>query len=200
MTSAGQARGRKRDSRVDQALIAATQELLLEVGYAKLTVDAIAARAGVGKAAIYRRYATKQEMTFAAAIHDLTLEPPPDTGSLRGDLVALIEDIVSSLANGPAAAAVPGLLADIHGDPALTARFLNTFVALERTYIVGVLKRAQGRGEIGDVPDPDLVHALLLGTVFASLFLLGVGSDGLAQRLAALVAAALVGPHAASDA
>ncbi len=165
------------------------------MGYAKLTVDAIAARAGVGKAALYRRYDTKQELVFAAAVHDLTLQAPPDTGSLRGDLAALIEDIVASLSNPPASAAVPGLLADVSGDPALAARFHETFVALERRYVVDVLERARARGELRDAPDPELVHALLLGPVFASLFLLRVDSRGLAERLAGLAAAALSAPH-----
>ncbi|GAB3995376.1 hypothetical protein GCM10029992_12460 [Glycomyces albus] len=76
--------GRPRDGRIDGAIAQATRELLAERGYAGLTVDAVAARAGVGKAAIYRRHATKQEMIFAATVHDMQEQPPPDAGSLRG--------------------------------------------------------------------------------------------------------------------
>ncbi len=187
----GQGVGRPRESRIDQALAAATRALLAEIGYANLTVDAIAARAGVGKAAIYRRHATKQELVFAAAIHDLDLQRPPDTGALRTDLAGLIGDIINTLSNPVAAAAVPGLLADITADPAMTARFQQSFIALERKYLVEVLNRAAARGELPNPPDPDLVHALLLGAVFARLFLLGHDVDNLADQLAGLVTAAL---------
>ncbi|WP_308283415.1 TetR/AcrR family transcriptional regulator [Pseudonocardia nigra] len=190
----GQPLGRRRDIRVDDAIVAATREVLVEVGYAALTVDAVAARAGVGKAAIYRRHATKQEMVFAAAVHGLVPTSPPDTGSFEGDLAALAGDIVSSLTDPAAFAAVPGLFGDVAGDPALAARFHETFVAAERACVVEVVDRAVRRGRLRERPDPDVVHALLLGPIFTWLFLLRRGDDGeLAATVAARVAGALSG-------
>ncbi|GAA0933745.1 TetR/AcrR family transcriptional regulator [Nonomuraea longicatena] len=163
--------GRPRDGRVDAAIATAARELLAELGYAQVTVDAVAARAGVGKAAIYRRHSTKQEMIFAALVHDLELSGTPDAGSLRADLAALTREIVASL-SGPPAGLVPGLLADVHADPALAARFVSTFVGAERACVSEVLDRAVARGELAHRPDAAVTHALLLGPIFAWLFLL----------------------------
>ncbi|MEU7855502.1 TetR/AcrR family transcriptional regulator [Nonomuraea sp. NPDC049141] len=163
--------GRPRDGRVDGAIAAAARELLAEQGYARLTVDAVAARAGVGKAAIYRRHATKEQMIFAAVMHDLDLATPLDAGSLAADLAAVARDIVTSLAT-PSPGVVPGLLADVHADSAMTATFVGTFVKAERDCVMEVLERAVDRGELSRLPDPAVVHALLLGPIFAWLFLL----------------------------
>ncbi len=180
---------------MDGAIAAAARELLAEQGYAQLTVDAVAARAGVGKAAIYRRHATKQEMIFAAVMHGLELETPPDAGSLAADLAALTRDIVTNLTTPPPGV-VPGLLADVHADPAMAAAFAGTFVAAERTCVTEVLDRAVARGELSRRPDPATVHALLLGPIFAWLFLLLEDRDRLpelAGTLAEGLARSLVG-------
>jgi AcrR family transcriptional regulator len=188
MTSGTQRVGRPRDSRVDHAILAATRELLVELGYAALTMDAVAAKARIGKAAIYRRYATKQEMVFAAAVHGSTLQVPAATGSLRDDLTLLIGDIVASLSGPVTAAAMPGLFAELTTDPTLAARFAETFIAAERAYISEVLDRAVRRGELAHRPDLELVHALLLGPVFAWLFMFGKPADpDLPATLARLV-------------
>lgn len=163
--------GRPRDGRIDGAIAQATRELLAERGYAGLTVDAVAARAGVGKAAIYRRHATKQEMIFAATVHDMQEQPPPDSGSLRGDLAAITRTIASQLSTAPPDV-LHGLLSDIHADTALGARFTSTFLERERLVITEVLHRAVARGELAERPDTGVVHALLLGPIFYRLLIL----------------------------
>ncbi|MGH3645798.1 MAG: TetR/AcrR family transcriptional regulator [Micromonosporaceae bacterium] len=183
--------GRPRESRVDQAIAAAVPAVLAEVGYRRLTVDAVAARAGVGKAAIYRRHPTKQEMVFAAVVHDTRIDPPPDSGSLRGDLAALAHAIVDSLTR-PAAGTVLGLLADVLTDPGLARRFAETYLAAERACIDEVLRRAVERGELPRTPEVARVHALLLGPVFAWVFQLQQSDPhGFADELAELLVSAL---------
>ncbi|MEV0588622.1 TetR/AcrR family transcriptional regulator C-terminal ligand-binding domain-containing protein [Nonomuraea sp. NPDC050310] len=185
--------GRPRDEKVDQAILAATREVLGEVGYARLTMDAVAARAGAGKAALYRRYATKQEMVFAAAVHGLDLELPPDTGALASDLRALVGDIVSSLTGPATHAAVPGLLADLGADPALAARFHQTFVARQQDVVAGVLRRAVERGELDREPEVGFAQALLVGPVFLWVFMLNRPErDSFVRDLGDRVAAALL--------
>lgn len=185
--------GRPRDRHVDHAIASATRELLAERGYAKLTVDAVASRAGVGKAAIYRRFATKQEMIFAATVHDMEEQPPPDSGSLRGDLEAICAVIADQLTAAPPDV-LHGLLADIHGDTALGARFSGTFIARERLVIDTVLDRAVERGELAAKPDVAMVHALVLGPVFYWILIL-IGDHGalpeMTRATAAMVADAL---------
>lgn len=188
-----QAAGRPRDGQIDHAIARATREVLAERGYAKLTVDAVAARAGVGKAAIYRRFATKQEMIFAATVHDMEEPPPPDSGSLRGDLAAVCATIADQL--GTAAPDVlHGLLADLHGDSALGARFTGTFIERERFVIDTVLDRALARGDLARRPDTAEVHAQLIGPIFFWLMILGGDRDqvpAFSRTVADTVAASL---------
>jgi AcrR family transcriptional regulator len=186
--------GRPREARVDEAVRAAVLELLEQRGYAGVTIEGVAAKAGVGKTAIYRRFPSKAELVFDAAVHGLELPPAQDTGSLHGDLAALIRRMVASLARPAAAAAIPGLIADLGGDSRLAARFEQTFVAQERAVVAAVLDRAAARGELHGPSDPELAHALLLGPVFAWLHLLRRPPTDLADRLAERVAAALGPP------
>lgn len=183
--------GRPRETRVDEAITAAVRDLLAEVGYAGLTVDAVAARAGVGKAAIYRRYATKQEMVFAAVIHGQVLEVPPDSGSLLGDLTALARVIVGHLSTPGASSALINLLGDVANDPALAERFRWTFVEPERAGNAELLERAVHRGELEEMPDVDLLHAVFGGAVMSWLFISHHDPHDLPERLARFVYAAL---------
>ncbi|MFR9774246.1 TetR/AcrR family transcriptional regulator [Nocardia sp. SC052] len=163
--------GRPRNSDIDLAIVCTTRELLAERGYAGLTVDAVAARAGIGKAAIYRRYKTKQEMIFAATVHDLWEQPPPDGGTLRADLLALTRTIAAQLCGAPADV-LAGLLADIYADKALGTRFAETFLESERKAVTAVLERAVTRGELASRPEASTVHALLLGPILAWVLIL----------------------------
>ncbi|MBE1562000.1 TetR/AcrR family transcriptional regulator [Nonomuraea africana] len=176
---------------MDKAITAAVQGLLGEVGYAGLTVDAVAERAGIGKASIYRRYATKHEMAFAAIIHGTSLEVPPDTGSLLGDLTALARVIVGHLSNPAAATALMGLLGEIAADPTLAERFTTTFVAPERAGNAELLERAVRRGELERLPDIDLFHAMFGGTVLSWLFISHHDPHDLPERLARFACTAL---------
>lgn len=184
-------RGRPREERADAAISAALHRLLNEVGYAALTMEAVAAKAGVGKATLYRRFSSKAELVFANVIHGPTLQAP-DTGSLRGDLALLAQRIMADLGSPAAGAAIHGLLADLAGNPELHARFHQVFIASERTVITEILGRAGRRGELVPEPDPDLAHSLLLGSIFASLFLLDLPRTAeLGERLASSTATAL---------
>lgn len=159
-----------------------------------MTMEAVAAKAGVGKATLYRRFSSKAELVFANVIHGPTLQAP-DTGSLRGDLALLTQRIMADLGSPAAGAAIHGLLADLAGNPELHARFHQIFIAGERTVIAEILDRASRRGELHE-SDPDLAHSLLLGSIFAALFLLDLpGTAELGQRLAAATATALERPR-----
>lgn len=187
--------GRPREGRIDQALDAAVRGLLAETGYAALTVEAVAARAGVGKAAIYRRFATKQELIFSILVHDLHEPPGEDTGSLRGDLEMLTTRIARRLARS-SAEVMAGLLADIHANPILGDTFERTYLADERTTVGELLDRAVERGELARRPDPATVHALLLGPLFAWVIMLDedpAAVPELARSTARMVATSLTG-------
>nr|CRI73791.1 transcriptional regulator, TetR family [Streptomyces conglobatus] len=182
--------GRPRDSRVDDAIASAVRQLLAEVGYARLTMAEVAARAGVGKAAIYRRHATKQEMIFDVLLPGQFLAVAPDRGSLRADLAAVLTEVADGMATPPQGT-VPGLLADIHADPALRDRFNEKYLGAQRRTLTEILDRATARGELTTRPDPAALNALLVGPVFAWLFLLSESPDRLPALTSALLDAAL---------
>lgn len=87
--SAPRRKGRPRDASADERILAAAAELILQRGYDNMTVDEVAAKAKAGKATVYRRWAGKEDLAFAALAQLYSTEfPIPDTGSLRGDLRA----------------------------------------------------------------------------------------------------------------
>jgi AcrR family transcriptional regulator len=196
MAPSPQALGRPRDPDLDARLHAAVREVLAEVGYARLTVDAVAARARVGKAAIYRRHATRTELILAALFADeavLRRSDAVDTGTLAGDLAAEAADLVALFGHPVASAAVPGLLADLAADEAMAERAQEWFVSANLEDIEAYLARERARravDRLGPCDDARLVHAALLGTVFAWLGMLRWEPPAdLAARVGALVAA-----------
>lgn len=115
--------GRPRDPTRDGVIRAAVLHLLAAVGYGALTMDAVASQAGVGKATIYRRWRTKQDLVIdiIAELNQAEIIPP-DTGSLRSDLRDLLHALVA-LINGPAGAAILSLLSTVPHDPTLAEAF-----------------------------------------------------------------------------
>ncbi|WP_407445872.1 TetR/AcrR family transcriptional regulator [Rhodococcus sp. (in: high G+C Gram-positive bacteria)] len=172
MMTTGQALGRPRNSGIDAALLSASRELLAEVGYAHVTMDEIAARAGTSKAAIYRRFQSKAELLFAAAMHTSNIEPPPDTGSLRGDLLALARRIRSDMSSPTAREVAPQVLAEISRSPEVSQRLRTVFVATERAEIDAILTRATKRGELARTPSVATAHRMLGGALFFTIFVI----------------------------
>ncbi|MFD1717094.1 TetR/AcrR family transcriptional regulator [Georgenia deserti] len=199
MTRVRQGGGRPRESRIDAAVLAAARELLAEVGYAGVTMDATAARAGTSKAAIYRRFRSKAELMFAAAVHRGEVTPPPDTGSLRGDLLALARTIRDAMSSPAAREVAPQVLTEIRRSPAVSDRLREVFVTSERSEIETVLDRAVGRGELMRRPDIATVHRILGGALFFGVFVVDedVGERELHQLVAVLSAGVVaeVSPH-----
>lgn len=188
-------RGRPRSTAVDAAVSRSVHALLISGGYPAMSVEQVATVAGVGKATVYRRWASKAEMVFGVVVHGETVEPPQDTGTLAGDIRALTDRVVAVLSAPAARQSLPGLLADLRGDPLLAARFHDLLIDAERRLVATLLDRAVARGELTERPDPVDVHAQLLGTVFAWLYLVsGRPPDDLADRVSrALLAAVRAG-------
>jgi len=160
-------RGRPRSAAVDTAISQAVLELLVERGYAAMSIKQVAAAARVPKTAIYRRWASKAEMVFALVIHGEAIQRPADQGTLAEDLRVLVERVVALLSAPAARQALPGLLADLRRDPSLADRFHASFIDAEKQLVGALLDRAVLRGELVTELDPADVHAQLLGTVFA---------------------------------
>jgi len=139
--------GRPRDPSRDGVIRAAILRLLAEVGYGSLTMDAVASEAGVGKATIYRRWRTKQDLVVDT-ISDLNRAEAEvvDTGSLEGDLRAMMHQMVSMI-DGPTGAATLSLLSTIPHQPALAQAFQDGPLAVWRKAFEELWARAEARGE-----------------------------------------------------
>ncbi|MFY1621446.1 TetR/AcrR family transcriptional regulator, partial [Micromonospora sp. WMMD736] len=165
------------DAGLDDAILVAARQLLDEVGYARVTMDATAARAGTSKAAIYRRYQSKAELLFAAGVHGSAPVPPADTGSLRGDLFALGQRIRSDMSTPAAREVAPHVVAEISRAPNVADRLRSVFVATERAEIDAILDRAVRRGELCAPPNTATVHRMLGGAMFFTIMVIAEPID-----------------------
>ena len=147
-------RGRPRDPRRDEAILDAAIELVAESGYDRMTVDALAARAGVSKPTVYRRWpGGKADVMVDAIRRRREARPPvPDTGSLRGDLLALVAERVADLGENAHLAA--GMAGQMRSSDELARLFGEHVVRPERERFALPLERAAARGELAGAPHP----------------------------------------------
>jgi AcrR family transcriptional regulator len=159
--------GRPRDVRRDEAILKAAREILLADDYQSLTIEAVAARAGVGRPTIYRRWPSKPALVVAALVESSRLAiPEVDTGSLRGDLLAVQRHQIV-LMNAPMTRRVTaGLIADLATDPELAERYITEYLVPRRDAIWKVLVRGVERGELDPAVDLAFVYDLLIGPLF----------------------------------
>ena len=169
--------GRPRDPEADQAILQTTLKLLTEHGYAGLSVERVAAEAGVGKTTIYRRYTTKEELVTAAvgALKD-ELGPPPNTGDVRADIVEMIVRSHAILVRGPGFAMIGALLVEERRNPQLIESFRERIIRPRRDDVITLLKRGIERREIRADADLAVAAHAILGAILAS-HILGVAES-----------------------
>jgi AcrR family transcriptional regulator len=139
---------RRLDASRDAAIASAVVEVLGRVGYAGLTMDAVAAAAGVGKATIYRRWSSKAELLLGVLdVVGAPLREVPDTGKLREDLAAVLTEVVELL-GGSSGRAVRSLLGAVADDPVLQEGCHRLPLADWDAVWETVLTRAEARGEV----------------------------------------------------
>lgn len=153
--------GRPRDPGLDGAIRAAAMELLGEVGYARLTMEKVAARAGVSKASLYLRWPNKEALAIDALRHRARPVPEvPDTGSLPGDMRAFLRGLLRS--RGEAARALAGVSAEIAANPALRKAWHLGLGGMLTGCLRQILVRAAQRGELPVDADLELLAELPL--------------------------------------
>ena len=163
--------GRPRDRRIDAAILAATAELLVEVGYGALTMAAIAERAGTTKTALYRRWPGKAELVHEAAFPAAPAGLAGPSGDIAGDIAAMLAHSRDMFSSPLVRAALPGLIADMAGDPELNDRVMTRFgeaFAAVRQRIVD----AAALGQVHDDVDPDRLVELVGGGTMMRLLLI----------------------------
>ncbi len=169
-------RGRPRSAEVDAAIERVTLELLPEHGLRGLRMEEVAARAGVSKATLYRRFASKKELVTAALGAIRTSQPAPDTGSVTGDLLALFKREWSAAREVPDVARVAAkLLGDAIDDAELFELAQQTLVAFDRRAIAKILRRGIKRGELRRETNVALATDVLHGTLIYRILLVDQG-------------------------
>ncbi|MFF5175646.1 TetR/AcrR family transcriptional regulator [Micromonospora sp. NPDC000089] len=147
------------------AIHAAVLGLLADEGYARLTVEGVARRSGINKTTLYRWWPSKPALVAATFRHAVARDlPVPDTGSLRGDLVALVRSKASFLGEGPGRLAAD-VLAHTGADPEL-AGLADEVLGQHCAHVAEVTARARARGELTGPVDDHLLADLLLGPVW----------------------------------
>ena len=173
--------GRPREQRADRAILAAALELMAEHGVRDLRMDDVAERAGVGKATIYRRHRSKDELVTAAVAALVTEITVPDTGSTRDDLLGLMRAAVELYSGSVEAGVMPGLVDAMTRDPELARSVREGFLARRRAAVRAVLERGVERGDLRADLDPELALDVLAGPLFYRLLVTGGPID---ERLA----------------
>ncbi len=163
--------GRPRSERAHKAILQATIELLLEQGFAEMSVEGVASRAGVGKATIYRRWPSKADLVAEAVgrLSHKTLDPV-DTGSVRGDLMALAEQTFHTQEASEVTQIMLKLMSERARHPELQDAFMRRVVQPRQQVMADVLLRGIARGELRSDVDVGLLIDLLIGvTVYRSM-------------------------------
>jgi AcrR family transcriptional regulator len=164
-------RGRPRSERSRRAILGAASDLLLERGLSEISMDAVADRAGASKATIYRWWPSKELLVLDALLSEWATAIPDeiDTGSLAGDLRALILPWARQLTAKPYGRVIAALVAGAQRDPHFAHEYREHFVKPRREHARNALARASERGEIPRDTDIDAALDLLYGPFYHRL-------------------------------
>ncbi|MCP4303389.1 MAG: TetR/AcrR family transcriptional regulator [bacterium] len=183
-------RGRPRDPRIQQSILQATREILDEVGYSRLTIEGVAARAGAGKATVYRWWSTKGELVLEAVADHIAIGVVSDTGDTRGDLLIATQQLIETFSDRLAGIVIFAAIANLDDDPNMARIFRETAVMPWRQSAVEAIQRGIDRG---DLPaDTDIVFTLdvIVGTVFQrTLVVAQPQTEGLSRSIIDLLIA-----------
>jgi AcrR family transcriptional regulator len=177
-------RGRPRSEIAQRAILDAFQDLLIEVGFARLRLEHVAARAGTSKATIYRRWRSKEELAVELV---RTLGTPhvavADLGNARRELIAVAADVILRLTDSDFGPVIRRLLCEIAGNPAVGEPFRETVIKARRDEVRRIIERGIARREIRTMADADLAADVLVGSIYARGLFGGALNDAYAESL-----------------
>jgi AcrR family transcriptional regulator len=177
-------RGRPRSDRAHRAILEAARALLIQGGFADLRLEHVAARAGVGKATIYRRWPSKEALALTlllelAAPH-ITIE---DVGDTRAELLAAVTNAMRAVTDTPFGPVIRALLSQIAINPQLGDPFRASVVQARREEVARVIARGISRGDLRPDAEVDLATELLVGPVYFRLMFGGELNQAFAERV-----------------
>jgi AcrR family transcriptional regulator len=164
-------RGRPRSEKARQAILHAAAELLLHHGLGAVSMDTVAERAGVSKATIYRWWPAKETLALDALENEWAIgaTDPPDTGTLRDDLLALLHPWAQLVTTRPYARVIAALITKAHTDPAFAGEYVAHLVTPRRDRARTAFTRAVDRGEITADAPVDVALDLIYGPLYHRL-------------------------------
>jgi AcrR family transcriptional regulator len=176
--------GRPRSDAANRAILDAARELLIEEGFTRLRLEHVAARAGVGKNTIYRRWSSKEDLAL-----ELLLEQARphlairDVGNTRAQLLAAVENPIRAITETPFGPVIRAMMSQIAGNPAIGEPFRSGVVAARRAEIGRVIERGIARGDLRLDADASVATELLAGPVYFRLVFGGSLDRDLALRV-----------------
>ena len=169
-TAATPKRGRPRSEKARHAILEAAAELLLARGLGAVSMDAVAERAGVSKATIYRWWPSKEMLALDALLDwAATSAPARDTGSLREDLLALVRPWVREIKRQPFGRVIAALVTEAQSDPQFAEAYRTHFVEPRREAMRAAFARAARRGEVPVDLDVEVAVDLIYGPLYHRL-------------------------------
>jgi AcrR family transcriptional regulator len=163
-------RGRPRSDQVDQSILKAASALLADRGLAAMTIEDVAAKAGVGKSSIYRRWPTKGTLALDAFLVDfLTQQPPVDNGDLEVDLREALSQWAATVVGTSTGRSLVALVAEAQGDPELARGWIERVMMPVREQHRTMVERAIRRSEVPAGTDVDVIMDLLYGAAYHRL-------------------------------
>lgn len=182
--------GRPRDPEADRAILKATLELLAEDGFGGLSIEAVAARAAVGKTTIYRRWPSKIPLVVDALAH---MKSPhevriPDDMTTRDALVRFLTELTRAQSNEPNGRILAGLVDAMSRDAELAEAVRAGLVSGRRRVVFDLIERGVARGELRSDVDTQVVADILVGPIIMRTLITGMPiTPGLARQIAAVV-------------
>jgi AcrR family transcriptional regulator len=176
--------GRPRSERAHQAILTAARELLIEKGFAAMRLEHVAARAGVGKATIYRRWRSKEALA-QDLLSDLAAPhiAVADADTTHAELLAAVTNPMRAVTETDFGPVIRALLSEIASDPSIGDPFRATVVAARRAEVARVIRRGIARGDLRKDADVELATELLVGPVYFRLMFGGVLDHDFAERV-----------------
>jgi AcrR family transcriptional regulator len=185
--------GRKRSEESRRAILMAALELFFEVGYARLTIEGIAARSGTGKQTIYRWWTSKADILLEAITTKAELVvPDPDEGAYVADLRMFLSASFGLARHLPVAQGLRALMAEAQIDPGFGERFRSAFVRHRRDALQRIVDRARARGDLPGHLSPDTVADIVFGVIWYRVLATSRPMD---DRLVDELVLALTGPR-----
>jgi AcrR family transcriptional regulator len=148
---------------VHQAILDAAVALFVEAGFEGMSVEAVAARAGTGKATIYRRWPSKEDLVVDAISQAFAAAPTTDSGGVREDLVRLGRELHGLMSSSATGGVFPRMAAEIAGRSRLGRLYGQRVIGPRRAAFAGALRRGMERGELPADTDVELAIDLLVG-------------------------------------